>query len=142
MNAPCTQRGTGLIEVLVTLVIIALGLVGVVGLQARMQLSEMEAFQRSQALLLLNDMASRISVNRSNAAVYVTGTVDPLGGMDALPDERRDTGRRGCLRMVLRAERRGRSERRQHGRRDARRSRLRGGSAEQRIPDHRSRGKG
>jgi type IV pilus assembly protein PilV len=67
------QRGASMIEVLVTLVIIAFGLLGMAGLQARLQLSEVEAYQRSQALMLLNDMASRISMNRINAASYVTG---------------------------------------------------------------------
>jgi type IV pilus assembly protein PilV len=73
------QRGTSLIEVLVTLVILAFGLLGLAGLQSRLQVSEMEAYQRTQALILLEDMASRISINRSNAATYVTGTATPLG---------------------------------------------------------------
>jgi type IV pilus assembly protein PilV len=68
-----SQRGTSLIELLVTIVIVAFGLVGVAGLQSRMQLSEVEAYQRTQALILLNDMANRITVNRSLAAEYVTG---------------------------------------------------------------------
>lgn len=63
-----------MIEVLVTMVIIAFGLLGMAGLQMRMQSSEMESYQRSQALLLLNDMANRIAANRNNAASYVTGT--------------------------------------------------------------------
>jgi type IV pilus assembly protein PilV len=74
------QRGASMIEVLVTLVIIAFGLLGMAGLQARLQLSEVEAYQRSQALMLLNDMASRISMNRINAASYVTGTTYGSGG--------------------------------------------------------------
>lgn len=73
------QRGTSLIEVLVTLVILVFGLLGVAGLQMRLQVSEMEAYQRTQALILLSDMASRIAINRSNAANYVTGTATPLG---------------------------------------------------------------
>ena len=72
-----TQRGTTLLEVLVTIVILAIGLLGLAGLQARLQSSEMEAYQRSQALILLNDMASRIATNRAMAASYITGT--PLG---------------------------------------------------------------
>ena len=66
------QRGTSMVEVLVTLVIIAFGLLGMAGLQMRLQVSEIEAYQRSQALLLLNDMASRIAANRNAAASYVT----------------------------------------------------------------------
>jgi type IV pilus assembly protein PilV len=68
------QRGATLIEVLVTIVIIAFGLLGMAGLQVRLQMSEMESYQRSQALILLNDMANRIAANRNNAASYVTST--------------------------------------------------------------------
>ncbi|MDZ7595932.1 MAG: type IV pilus modification protein PilV [Thiobacillus sp.] len=71
------QRGTSLLEVLVTIVILAIGLLGLAGLQTRLQTSEIEAYQRSQALILLNDMASRIATNRANAASYVTAS--PLG---------------------------------------------------------------
>ncbi|MBI5277311.1 MAG: type IV pilus modification protein PilV [Burkholderiales bacterium] len=68
------QRGTTLVEVLVTIIIISFGLLGMAGLQVRLQVSEMESYQRSQALLLLNDMATRITANRNNAASYVTST--------------------------------------------------------------------
>lgn len=71
------QRGTTMIEVLVTIVILTLGLLGMAGLQARLQVSEMESYQRTQALILLEDMANRIATNRSAAATYVTGS--PLG---------------------------------------------------------------
>lgn len=68
------QRGATLVEVLVTMVIIAFGLLGMAGLQVRMQVSELESYQRSQALLLLSDMANRVAANRNNAASYVTAT--------------------------------------------------------------------
>jgi type IV pilus assembly protein PilV len=73
------QRGTSMIEVLVTIVILSFGLLGLVGLQTKLQVSEMEAYQRAQALILLEDMASRIASNRNFAANYVTGTETPLG---------------------------------------------------------------
>lgn len=73
------QRGLTLIEVLVTILILSIGLLGMAGLQSRLQMSEMEAYQRAQALLLLNDMANRIATNRNFAASYVTGTSSPLG---------------------------------------------------------------
>jgi type IV pilus assembly protein PilV len=80
-----TQHGTTLLEVLITIVILAIGLLGLAGLQARLQSSEMEAYQRSQALVLLNDMASRIATNRTMAASYITGA--PLGvGMTCSTD--------------------------------------------------------
>lgn len=62
-----------------TIVILVFGLLGLVGLQSRLQVSEMEAYQRSQALILLEDMANRISTNRNFAASYVTGADSPLG---------------------------------------------------------------
>ena len=70
-------RGVTMIEVLVSLLILTTGLLGVAGLQARMQTVEIEAFQRAQAIVLLQDMVDRINVNRRNAVDYVTG--DPLG---------------------------------------------------------------
>ena len=73
------QSGATAIEILVTLVVVALGLLGIAGLQMRLQNSEVEAYQRSQALLLLNDMAARINANRNNAAAYDMGAENPVG---------------------------------------------------------------
>lgn len=66
-----------MLEVLITLLIVSFGLFGLAGLHSRLQTTEMEAYQRSQALTLLNDMASRIATNRRAAASYVTSS--PLG---------------------------------------------------------------
>lgn len=77
------SRGTSLIEVLVTLLILSIGLLGVAGLQSRMSMSEVESYQREQALLALTDMINRINANPSQAASYVTAT--PLGTGDAQP---------------------------------------------------------
>lgn len=84
MRAPqlSLQRGTTLIEVLVTIIILAFGLLGLVGLQSRLQVSEMEAYQRSQALVLLEDMANRIAANRNSASEYVIGANAPVGAGD------------------------------------------------------------
>jgi type IV pilus assembly protein PilV len=64
--------GFSLIEVLVTIVILLVGLLGLAGLQGRALTSQMESYQRSQALILLKDMADRIDTNRANAASYIT----------------------------------------------------------------------
>jgi type IV pilus assembly protein PilV len=74
-----SQCGTSLVEVLVTIVIVAIGLLGLAGMQSRLQASELESYQRAQALLLLQDMGSRISTNRASATDYVTGPGSPLG---------------------------------------------------------------
>lgn len=76
LNRIPAQGGTSLIEVLVTLVILAIGLLGVAGLQAKISAVEMESYQRSQAVLVLTDMTERISANRTQAASYVvSGTI-------------------------------------------------------------------
>jgi type IV pilus assembly protein PilV len=72
-----------MIEVLVTIVILAAGLLGLAGMQIRLQLSEMEGYQRAQAMILLDDMANRFSLNRNFAANYVTAA--PLGAAMACP---------------------------------------------------------
>jgi len=71
------QRGLTMIEVLITIVISAFGLLGIAGLQARMHVSEMEASQRAQATVLLRHMTDRINANHKNAMSYVTA--DALG---------------------------------------------------------------
>lgn len=91
MNVSCNStpiflaRGVSLIEVLVTTVILAVGLFGLAGLQVRLQSSELESYQRAQALILLDSMADRLSANRANAATYVTTAANPLGVGDSQP---------------------------------------------------------
>jgi len=75
-------RGVTMVEVLITIVILTVGLLGVAGLQARMQLAEVESYHRSHAIVLLQDMADRITANRRNAMNYVTGT--PAGTGNAI----------------------------------------------------------
>jgi len=81
---PKRERGFTMLEVLVTIVILAMGLLGVAGLQARMQVAEMESYQRAQAIVLLGDMVTRINANRKNATSYVTAT--PQGTGNAVAD--------------------------------------------------------
>jgi len=71
--------GFSLIEVLVTIVILLIGLLGLAGLQSRAFTTQLESYQRSQAIILIQDMVDRIEANRKNSAEYLT--VDPtLGG--------------------------------------------------------------
>lgn len=62
--------GFSLIEILVTIVILVIGLLGLVAMIGQSQRAEMESYQRAQALLLLQDMVSRINANRTNAGCY------------------------------------------------------------------------
>ena len=68
--------GFSLIEVLVTIAILMIGLLGLAALQTNATIAEMEAYQRSQALVLVQDMADRIGANKLHADDYV---VDDLG---------------------------------------------------------------
>lgn len=65
------QTGTTLLEVLVTVVILAFGLLGLAGLEMKTRSVEMESYQRSQAMVILNDMVNRLQMARGNAADYV-----------------------------------------------------------------------
>ncbi len=80
------ERGATMIEVLVSIVILAFGLLGVAGLQAQIKLAEVEAYQRAQAIVLLQDMVDRINANRRNSMSYVTATA--FGGMPAGTDNK------------------------------------------------------
>ncbi len=72
------QRGALLLEALVAILICAFGLLGFAGMQARAISSELESYQRSQALVLIEDISSRINANRKNASAYVTAGL--IGG--------------------------------------------------------------
>jgi type IV pilus assembly protein PilV len=79
------ERGLTLIEVLVTLVILVFGLLGIAAFQAKTQVGSIEAYQRAQAVVLLQDMRARLASNPQHAADYVTTT--PLGTNDAQPGD-------------------------------------------------------
>ncbi len=85
-----------MVEVLVTLVILAFGLLGVAGLQTKIGVAEMESYQRAQALVALTQMTERISANSTQAAAYVsnnavgTGDAQPLDCSGIAPGTNRD----------------------------------------------------
>ena len=74
-----------MLEVLVAIVIVVFGLLGLAGLQMKIQTAQMESYQRAQAIVLLSDMVERLNANRTSAASYVTGTASPLGVGDTQP---------------------------------------------------------
>ena len=69
MNAfsPVAQRGTTLIEVLIALVVLAIGLLGMALLQVTSVQSNHSAYYRSQVTLLAADLADRMRANRTAA---------------------------------------------------------------------------
>lgn len=80
---PGSQRGALMIEVLIAIAIVIFGVLSVMRVQARLQLSEVESYQRTQALILLDDIVSRIETNRNDAENYVT--TSPLGAGGTCP---------------------------------------------------------
>lgn len=68
-----------MVEAMVTVVVVAFGLLGVAGLVSRSFVAEVEGTQRTQAVLLLQDMMTRIEANRGNVAAYVTGDAGITG---------------------------------------------------------------
>ena len=73
------QAGFTMIEVLITFVILLVGLLGLIGLQARSQQAELESYQRGQALVLLQDMVDRMNANRTDAKNLNYVTTTPIG---------------------------------------------------------------
>ena len=73
------QGGAMLIEVLVAILLCAFALLGYAALQSRASTAEFEALQRSQALVLVEDMANRVNANRVSAGAYVQSGLLGIG---------------------------------------------------------------
>ncbi|MDP5064792.1 MAG: type IV pilus modification protein PilV [Haliea sp.] len=75
------QSGVTLIEALVTFVILSVGLLGIVSLQAISKTSQHQGIQRSNAVMLANDLVERIRINPGGLATYSAGGLaTPFGG--------------------------------------------------------------
>lgn len=81
---PAANRGTSMLEILITIVILTFGMLGLAALQARAHTAELESYQRGQALILLEDMLSRMEANRTAAAVLIGGAAYPYVTSTAL----------------------------------------------------------
>lgn len=69
--------GIALIEILVAVLILAIGLLGIAAMQVLSSQMTNGAEQRTQAVLLTADMMDRIRANRSNITLYDDIAVDP-----------------------------------------------------------------
>lgn len=65
------QHGVGLIEVLVAMLVLAIGVLGFVALQYRAIEASSESTYRVQAVNIARDLAERIRVNRGGVGEYV-----------------------------------------------------------------------
>ena len=74
------QRGYSLMEVLIAVVVLAVGLLGIAGLQVLSIKNTQSAYLRSQATLLAYDIIDSIRVNPAAKASYAIGIgVSPTG---------------------------------------------------------------
>ncbi|WP_374531916.1 type IV pilus modification protein PilV [Acinetobacter sp.] len=64
------QAGVGLMEILVALLVLAVGILGFIALQYRAVDSTSEAINRVQAMNIARDMAERIRANRDGLSTY------------------------------------------------------------------------
>lgn len=70
------ESGFSLLEVIITMAILAIGLLGLAGLQARALNAEAESYARAQAVMLATEMADRMN---SNLAAVKTSTTANTG---------------------------------------------------------------
>jgi type IV pilus assembly protein PilV len=69
------SNGATLIEVLIATLVLAVGLLGLAGLQATSIKNNLSAYKRSQATQLAYDMADRMRANRNESINLTTGNV-------------------------------------------------------------------
>lgn len=66
-SKPVVQKGFSLIEVLITVLILAIGLLGLASLQANSLVGSQQSYMRSQATSLAYDMTDRLRANKRAA---------------------------------------------------------------------------
>ena len=71
-RAPQRLKGFSLLEVMITVFVVAVGLLSVAGLQAISKKSNFDSVQRTVAAALAQDLIERIRANSSQGAVYVS----------------------------------------------------------------------
>lgn len=88
MKAITKQRGFTMIEVLVSVVVLSVGMLGVAGLQATGQRDNHSAYLRSQATALAYDMIDRMRANK---------TAITSGAYNAINTATNNYGNPGCI---------------------------------------------
>jgi type IV pilus assembly protein PilV len=78
-----TNTGFTLIEVLIAMLILAIGLLGLAGLQTSNIRSNLAAYNHGQAVQLLYDIADRMRANNCNPTSTITCNIPPYANADA-----------------------------------------------------------
>jgi type IV pilus assembly protein PilV len=76
------QKGFGLIEILVALLILAIGLLGMASLQTTSLQQTSGSQTRTQAIFLAEDLVERVRANRSNRGAYASAAPNPATTCD------------------------------------------------------------
>ena len=71
LPSPRRSQGVSMLEVLVAIFVLTIGLLGTASMQSQMQTTQVESYQRAQAIVLLQEMVDRINANREDVANYV-----------------------------------------------------------------------
>lgn len=74
------QRGASLIEVMISALVMGVGLLGIMSLQARSLQFNQNAYLYSQAVFLAQDMAERMMANKEATNSYAIDLEDPSPG--------------------------------------------------------------
>ena len=74
------ERGFTMIEVMVTVLLLAVGLLGMLGMQTRASAVEFESYQRGQAIALARDMQARLLSARGIVPGYLNPAISSLDG--------------------------------------------------------------
>lgn len=69
------SRGVGLIEVLIALVVLAVGALAIISMQITGKQANYDAVQRTTAAHLASDLAERVRANPSGSGGYLTGQI-------------------------------------------------------------------
>ena len=90
------QRGVGLIEVLVALLLLTIGVLGFTALQLRAVNATEEAMLRTEAMNLARDLAEKIRTNRSAFATYTANLTVAAPSSTATPACLQTNGTNPC----------------------------------------------
>ena len=97
-----SQRGFTLIEALIAFVLLSVGLLGIVSLQAMAKASQQLALQHTRAVTIADAVVERIRVNPAGIAVYNIGTGSPVG-VTPMAEPSPDCGAAACTPAELAA---------------------------------------
>uniref|UniRef100_UPI00262F2B30 type IV pilus modification protein PilV n=1 Tax=uncultured Acinetobacter sp. TaxID=165433 RepID=UPI00262F2B30 len=98
MNILRHQKGVGLVEVLIALLILAIGVLGFIALKYRAVEATHESGSRVEAINLARDMAERIRVNRGAIDAYEVRLSKPVADQIAAP---KDCSKTNCPALDL-----------------------------------------